>query len=183
MASVRLSCLARNGRSPGEESLSDAIAAQAIEAQPSSGQISQGEAVGPRRTASSGEDVADPDGPVQERRPTRRRARSRSVGKGSLSPTPSRRQCHRAAETSSVVPRSGDLVEAVERGQTPTSPSNSTIRASPHRSSPTCSMIRMARATPSSARAAATTKVSKPTLPEPHPVHRAGQPVPCARRP
>jgi hypothetical protein len=32
MAAVRLSCLARNGRSPGEESLTDAIAAQAIEA-------------------------------------------------------------------------------------------------------------------------------------------------------
>jgi hypothetical protein len=50
---VRLSCLARNGRSPGEESLTDAIAAQAIEAQPSSGQISQREAVVARRTASS----------------------------------------------------------------------------------------------------------------------------------
>ena len=38
---MRLSCLARNGRSPGEESRTDAVAAQAIEAQPSSGQISQ----------------------------------------------------------------------------------------------------------------------------------------------
>ncbi len=46
MAAERLSCLARNGRSPGEESRTDAVAAQAIEAQPSSGQISQGEAVG-----------------------------------------------------------------------------------------------------------------------------------------
>ena len=36
---MRLSCLARNGRSPGEESLAAAIAAQAIEAQPSFGQI------------------------------------------------------------------------------------------------------------------------------------------------
>jgi len=53
MAAVRLSCLARNGRSPGEESLADAVAAQAIEAQPSSGQISQREAVVARRTASS----------------------------------------------------------------------------------------------------------------------------------
>jgi len=41
MAALRLSCLARNGRSPGEESLSAAVAAQAIEAQPSSGQISK----------------------------------------------------------------------------------------------------------------------------------------------
>ena len=39
MAAERLSCLARNGRSPGEESLATAIAAQAIEAQPSFGQI------------------------------------------------------------------------------------------------------------------------------------------------
>src|SRR5262245_50037191 len=39
MAAERLSCLARNGRSPGEESLTAAVAAQAIEAQPSFGQI------------------------------------------------------------------------------------------------------------------------------------------------
>src|SRR5258705_11660388 len=32
MAAVRLSCLARNGRSPGEESLTAAVAVQAIEA-------------------------------------------------------------------------------------------------------------------------------------------------------
>jgi hypothetical protein len=50
---VRLSCLARNGRSPGEESLSAAVAVQAIEAQPSSGQISEETAVVVRRTASS----------------------------------------------------------------------------------------------------------------------------------
>ena len=36
---MRLSCLARNGRSPGEESLAAAIAVQAIEAQPAFGQI------------------------------------------------------------------------------------------------------------------------------------------------
>ncbi len=36
---MRLSCLARNGRSPGEESLTAAVAAQAIEAQTSFGQI------------------------------------------------------------------------------------------------------------------------------------------------
>jgi hypothetical protein len=41
---VRLSCLARNGRSPGEESLTAVIAAQAIEAQPSFGQIKPSEA-------------------------------------------------------------------------------------------------------------------------------------------
>jgi hypothetical protein len=41
---VRLSCLARNGRSPGEESLTAVVAAQAIEAQPSFGQIKPSEA-------------------------------------------------------------------------------------------------------------------------------------------
>ena len=41
---MRLSCLARNGRSPGEESLTGAVAAQAIEAQPSFGQIKPSEA-------------------------------------------------------------------------------------------------------------------------------------------
>ena len=44
MAAERLSCLARNGRSPGEESLTGAVAAQAIEAQPSFGQIKPSEA-------------------------------------------------------------------------------------------------------------------------------------------
>src|SRR5216683_5949385 len=39
MAAVRLSWLARNGRSPGKESLTDAVAVQAIEAQPAFGQI------------------------------------------------------------------------------------------------------------------------------------------------
>lgn len=182
MAALRLSCLARNGRSPGEESLSDAIAAQAIEAQPSSGQISQGEAVGPRRTASSGEDVADPEGPVQESPPTRRRVRSRSVRKGPpslpcASAMPSRQ------ETSSVALRSGRPDRKRRTGAGLTSPSSSTTRASRRPSSPTCSMIRMARAIPSSARAAAATKASKPMLPEPRPIRRTGQPVPCARRP
>src|SRR6516165_5629446 len=37
--SQRLSCLARNGRSPGEESRCDGVAAQTIEAQPVFGQI------------------------------------------------------------------------------------------------------------------------------------------------
>jgi len=39
MLSTRLSCLARNGRSPGEESRIDSVAAQTIEAQPVFGQI------------------------------------------------------------------------------------------------------------------------------------------------
>jgi hypothetical protein len=78
---MRLSCLARNGRSPGEESLTGAIAAQAIEAQPSSGQISQGEAVVVPNSI-IGEDVADLKGPAQESRHPWRRERGRSVGKG-----------------------------------------------------------------------------------------------------
>src|SRR5262249_23323576 len=44
MAAVRLSCLARNGRSPGEESRTAAIAGQVIEAKPSFGQIKPSEA-------------------------------------------------------------------------------------------------------------------------------------------
>jgi hypothetical protein len=115
---MRLSCLARNGRSPGEESLSDAVAAQAIEAQPSSGQISQREAVGPRRTASSGEDVADLEGPAQESRHARRRERGRSVGKGRhpIRRQPVQRQCPQPSRLRRRRDRGG-LVEAVERGQ------------------------------------------------------------------
>src|SRR5262245_2785065 len=60
MAAVRLSYLGRNGRSPGEESRAAAVAVEAIEAQPSFGQIKPSEAawlalVRQRR----GEDVAD----------------------------------------------------------------------------------------------------------------------------
>jgi hypothetical protein len=44
MAAARLSWLARNGRSPGEENRAAAVAAQAIEAQPSFGQIKPSEA-------------------------------------------------------------------------------------------------------------------------------------------
>ena len=80
---MRLSCLARNGRSPGEESLTDAVAAQAIEAQPSSGQISQREAVVAPNSI-LGEDVADVKGPAQESRHARRRERGPSVGKGGI---------------------------------------------------------------------------------------------------
>jgi hypothetical protein len=39
MLSRRLSCFARNGRSPGEESRHDGVAVQTIEAQPVFGQI------------------------------------------------------------------------------------------------------------------------------------------------
>jgi hypothetical protein len=39
MAAGRFSCFARNGRSPGEENLTAAIAVQAIEAWPAFGQI------------------------------------------------------------------------------------------------------------------------------------------------
>jgi hypothetical protein len=148
MAALRLSCLARNGRSPGEESLTAAVAAQAIEAKPSSGQISQGEAVVARRRASSGEDVADAEGPAQESRHTRRRERGRSVGKGGVpidanqsNDMPSHRAFVGRAEIGAAWSKQSD-----EAGTT--SPSSSTTRASRRLSSPTCSMIRMARATP-----------------------------------
>src|SRR6266478_4685932 len=58
MAPVRLCCLARNGLSPGEESRSGAVAAQAIKAQPSFGQIK------PKR----GRVARDPNSVVERRR-------------------------------------------------------------------------------------------------------------------
>src|SRR5260370_4227834 len=75
MAPVRLCCLARNGHSPGEESRSDAVAAQAIEAQPPSGQIKpkRGRVARATRTASTGEEVADVGGSSQTARPGSRR--------------------------------------------------------------------------------------------------------------
>ena len=45
----RLSCLARNGRSPGEESRINSVAAQAIEAQPVFGQIKPSQRPGASR--------------------------------------------------------------------------------------------------------------------------------------
>ena len=47
--SERLSCLARNGRSPGEESRFDGVAAQTIEAQPVFGQIEPSQRPGASR--------------------------------------------------------------------------------------------------------------------------------------
>ena len=47
--SQRLSCLARNGRSPGEESCCDSVAAQTIEAQPVFGQIEPSQRPGASR--------------------------------------------------------------------------------------------------------------------------------------
>ncbi len=88
MAAVRLSCLARNGRSPGEESRSGAIAAQAIEAQPSSGQIKpkRGRVARATRTAPAGEDVAEIAYDAQEVRPAGRRERNPGVEKGGNAP-------------------------------------------------------------------------------------------------
>ena len=165
MAALRLSCLARNGRSPGEESLSDAVAAQAIEAQPSSGQISQREVEGPRRTASSGEVVADPEGPAQDGQRSGRRERKRSVGEGCFVPVRSRPAMTQSTEFSSVAPRSGSA-GCKSRGKAAAAVrSSSTIRASRRPSSPTCSMIRMAGSRPSSARVAARGTASKPMPP------------------
>src|SRR5262249_20244292 len=85
MAGVRLSCLARKGRSPGEESLTAAVAAQAIEAQTSFGQIKPSEA---RWLASvrqhCGEDVAEIEQPAQEAARMGRRKRNPCGRKGPL---------------------------------------------------------------------------------------------------
>src|SRR6516164_2831238 len=47
--SQRLSCLARNGRSPGEESRCDGVASQTVEAQPVFGQIEPSQRPGASR--------------------------------------------------------------------------------------------------------------------------------------
>lgn len=80
MATGRLSCFARNGRSPGEESRTGAVAARAIEAQPSSGQISQREAGGRAPNSILGRSRGQPEGAcarspayrAKRRRPWRR---------------------------------------------------------------------------------------------------------------
>src|SRR5882757_9388273 len=59
MAAARLSWLARNGQSPGEESRAAAIAAQAIEAQQSFGQIKPSRRYGSPVRQPRGEDLAD----------------------------------------------------------------------------------------------------------------------------
>ena len=68
MLSQRLSCLARNGQSPGEESRCDSVAAQTIEAQPVFGQIEPSEMPGASRaeTQSRGEEVANLGYAVQD---------------------------------------------------------------------------------------------------------------------
>ena len=81
MAAGRLSCRARNGRSPGEESRTAAVAAQAIEAQPSSGQIKPKRGRGRAPNSSSGEVLANLTGPAQEDRYTGRRDGGHSVEK------------------------------------------------------------------------------------------------------
>src|SRR5882724_9947146 len=82
MAAVRLSCLARNGRSPGEESLTAAIAVQAIEAQPAFGQIKpmRGEVLACAEQHLG--DVPAIDRLTQEAQHPRRRKRKPGVQKG-----------------------------------------------------------------------------------------------------
>jgi hypothetical protein len=90
------------GFSPGEESLPDGVAAQAIEAQPVSGQIShqRGKVRPGAETASSGEDVADAGCAAEDAGEFRRKERSHSVGKGG-----SRIVCRRNAMTSATSSR------------------------------------------------------------------------------
>jgi hypothetical protein len=75
---------ARNGRSPGEESLTVAVAAQAIEAQPSFGQIKPSEATWLAPVRLHGEDVADIVSPAQEATLVRRKKRNPGVLMGGL---------------------------------------------------------------------------------------------------
>ena len=79
---MRLSCLARNGRSPGEESLTAAIAAQAIEAQPAFGQIKpmRGQVLACAEQHFG--DVPASDRLTQEAPRSRRRKRKPGVQKG-----------------------------------------------------------------------------------------------------
>jgi hypothetical protein len=84
---VRLSCLARNGQSPGEESLAAAVAVQAIEAQPAFGQIKpmRGEVLACAEQHLG--DVPAIDRPMQEAPHSRRRKRKPGVQNGGhLSP-------------------------------------------------------------------------------------------------
>jgi len=64
--SKRLSCLARNGRSSGEESRFDSVASQTIEAQPVFGQIKPSQRPGACVLAIVGEKVANPGDAAQE---------------------------------------------------------------------------------------------------------------------
>ena len=82
MAAVRLSCVARNGRSPGEESLTAAIVVQAIEAQPAFGQIKpmRGQVLACAEQHFG--DVPGSDRLTQEELHSRRRKRRPGVKKG-----------------------------------------------------------------------------------------------------
>ena len=79
---MRLSCLARNGRSPGEESLTAAVAVQAIEAQPAFGQIKpmRGQVLACAEQHLG--DVPASDRLTQEAPHSRRRKRKPGVQKG-----------------------------------------------------------------------------------------------------
>ncbi len=82
MTGQRLSWLARNGRSPGEESLGAAVAAQAIEAQPSFGQIKPSEARADRGSAAIPKEKTWRMSPAQEARLIGRRKGNPSVQMG-----------------------------------------------------------------------------------------------------
>ena len=79
---MRLSCLARNGRSPGEESLTAAIAVQAIEAQPAFGQIKPMRGQVLARAEQHFGDVPASDRLTQEAPRSRRSKRNPGVQKG-----------------------------------------------------------------------------------------------------
>ena len=102
MAAGRLSCRARKGRGPGEESRPAAVAAQAIEAQPSSGQIKPKRGRGSRAEQLLGRRLGQPDG-SSARRPACRAKRQRSDRrKRTATPPPNRSSSKHLARTLSA---------------------------------------------------------------------------------
>jgi energy-coupling factor transporter ATP-binding protein EcfA2 len=86
MMAERVCCCARNGRSPGEESRGDGVAAQAIEAQPIFGHIKPMRGRVFARRTDPGDDVADDSVLAQEAQQFRQRECSAGEGKGGLRP-------------------------------------------------------------------------------------------------
>ena len=110
---MRLSCLARNGRSPGEESLTAAVAVQAIEAQPAFGQIKpmRGQVLACAEQHLG--DVPANDRLTQEAPHSRRRKRKPGVQKGGpLSPNRQKPAYPPATTGCSLPTRSPGSIEA-----------------------------------------------------------------------
>lgn len=157
MAAGRLSCLARNGRSPGEESRAAAVAAQAIEAQPSSGQISQGEAVGRAPNSILGRSRGQPEGscargPAHQAKRRRSWRRKRTASSQPNRSRAARLACLLSSASEERPPGSGHggLRSPIASRRAFTAPI-----------SPTCSMIGDAKSVSDPGRAAARQQASK----------------------